>query len=65
MGMKTTELTRKQINSVPCPVCGARKGAACVLQSGALSFDPHQERRLAATAFETKRGKRQPAIAPK
>jgi hypothetical protein len=62
--MKTKELTVKQINSVRCTTCGAVTGKACQLHTGALRFEPHRDRKLsAADALETKRIKRQAAVA--
>jgi hypothetical protein len=62
--MKTKELTVKQINSVRCTTCGAAIGEPCELDSGALRFEPHRDRKLfAADALETNRVKRQAAIA--
>jgi hypothetical protein len=53
--VKTKELTRKQILSVPCPICGAAKEDACELHTGALRNEPHRDRKLsAAEAVETK-----------
>jgi hypothetical protein len=47
--MKTTELTRKQLSSVPCPTCGVSAGQRCVLVTGAPRKGPHVNRKLAAT----------------
>jgi hypothetical protein len=56
VGVKTKELTPKQILSVPCSTCGAAIGEACELHSGALRTEPHRDRRLtAAEAVETNR----------
>jgi hypothetical protein len=58
-GMKSKELTLKQILSVPCPTCGAATDQACELHTGALRTEPHRNRKLsAAEAVETKPGKR-------
>jgi hypothetical protein len=58
--MKTTELTPKQILSVPCTTCGAAIGEGCELHTGHLRTEPHRDRKLfAADAVETtKSGKR-------
>jgi hypothetical protein len=57
--VKTKELTRKQILSVPCPTCGAATEEACKLHTGALRTEPHRDRKLsAAEAVETKSAKR-------
>lgn len=63
LGMKTRELTAKQILSVPCPTCGAATGDACELHDGALRTEPHRDRKLsAAEAVEMKAAKgRHPA----
>jgi hypothetical protein len=59
VAVKTKELTRKQVLSVPCPTCGAATDEACELQTGALRTEPHRDRKLsAAEAVETKPGKR-------
>jgi len=46
--METKELTKRQIESVPCPTCGAASKEACELHSGALRSEPHGDRRLSA-----------------
>ena len=57
--VKTKDLTLKQIQSVPCPTCGAAIEEACELHSGTLRTEPHRDRKLsAAEALETKPGKR-------
>jgi hypothetical protein len=57
--VKTKELTRKQILSVPCPTCGAATGEVCELHTGAPRTEPHRDRKLsAAEALETQAGKR-------
>jgi hypothetical protein len=48
LGMKTRELTAKQILSVACPTCGAATGDACELHTGALRTEPHRGRKLSA-----------------
>jgi len=59
VAVKTRELTRKQILSVPCPTCGAATEEACELHTGALRTEPHRDRKLsAAEAVETKQSKR-------
>ena len=58
-GVKTKELTLKQILSVPCPTCGAATEEACELHSGALRTEPHRDRKLsAAEAVEKNQSKR-------
>jgi hypothetical protein len=55
IAMKTKDLTPEQMASVPCPTCGAAIGEDCELNSGALRFEPHRDRRLsAADAVEAK-----------
>ena len=57
--MKTKELTRKQIQAVPCPTCAAAIDEPCELHSGALRTEPHRERKLSALdAVEAQSGKR-------
>jgi len=57
-GVKTKELTPKQILSVPCATCGAAIGEACELHTGALRTEPHRDRKLsAAEAVEKKSGR--------
>jgi len=57
--VKTKELTLKQIQSVPCPTCGAAIEEVCELHTGALRTEPHRDRKLsAAEAVEAKPGKR-------
>jgi hypothetical protein len=46
--VKTKDLTRKQILSVPCPTCGAAIEEACELHTGALRTEPHRDRKLSA-----------------
>jgi hypothetical protein len=59
VAVKTKELTRKQVLSVPCPTCGAATDEACELQTGALRTEPHRDRKLSAVeAVETKSSKR-------
>jgi len=55
--VKTKELTLKQIQSVPCPTCGAAIKEACELHRGALRTEPRRDRKLsAADAMDTKAG---------
>ena len=49
--MKRSELSPKQILSVPCPVCGAAAGERCVLNSGLPRFESHADRKFAAIEF--------------
>ena len=59
VAVKTRELTRKQILSVPCPTCGAATEEACELHTGALRTEPHRDRKLSAVeGVETKQSKR-------
>ena len=54
VSVKTKELTRKQILSVPCPTCGAAIEEMCELHTGAPRTEPHRDRKLsAAEAVET------------
>jgi len=57
--VKTKDLTRKQILSVPCINCGAAIEQACELHTGALRTKPHTEieKLSAAEAVETKPSK--------
>jgi len=58
-GMKSSELTLKQILSVPCATCGAAVGEVCELHTGAPRTEPHRDRKLsAAEAAENETGKR-------
>ena len=55
--MRMSDMTPKQLSSVPCPRCGVDMGKGCVQLSGALRAGPHVDRRLAAIeAVEIKRG---------
>jgi hypothetical protein len=47
-GMKSKELTQKQMLSVLCTTCGAAIGEVCELHSGAPRTEPHRDRKLAA-----------------
>jgi hypothetical protein len=47
--MRITDMTRKQLLSVPCPTCGVAAGQRCVLHSGRLRKEPHVDRKLWAT----------------
>jgi len=47
--MKTGDLTKKQLSSVPCPMCGVPAGHRCLLQAGGLRNEPHTGRKLIAT----------------
>ena len=46
--MKKSELTPKQVSSVPCPVCGVSVGKRCVLNIGTPRSAPHVERKFSA-----------------
>jgi hypothetical protein len=53
--MKCRELTAEQMVAVECPTCGATFGEPCELNSGSPRFEPHYNRKLAATdAMEAK-----------
>jgi hypothetical protein len=47
--MRTTDMTPKQMSSVPCPTRGVPAGKGCVLHSGRLRKEPHVDRKLVAT----------------
>jgi 4-hydroxy-3-methylbut-2-en-1-yl diphosphate synthase IspG/GcpE len=47
-GVKTKELTLKQILFVSCPTCGAATKEVCELHSGAPRTEPHRDRKLSA-----------------
>lgn len=54
--MRMSDLTAKQLFSVPCPTCGVATGEPCLLHSGAPRTEPHVDRKLsAAEAIEAKR----------
>jgi len=60
--MRVSDLTAKQLTSVPCPTCGVAVGERCVLHSGGLRSEPHVDRKLsAAEAIESRRLPRGPA----
>jgi hypothetical protein len=53
--MKKSELTAKQVSSVPCPTCGVAVGMHCILHAGGKRSEPHVDRKLAAiVAIERK-----------
>lgn len=57
VGVKTKELTTKQILSVPCTTCGAATGEVCELHTGTPRTQPHRDRKLsAAEALEKATG---------
>jgi len=59
--MKKSDLTAKQLLSVPCPTCGVAPGERCLLHSGAPRSEPHVDRKLsAAELIDTKRIPRGP-----
>jgi hypothetical protein len=59
--MKKSDLTAKQLFSVPCPTCGVSSGERCLLHSGAPRTQAHLDRKLSAVeALETKRIPRDP-----
>ena len=58
VGMKIGKLTRKQLASVHCPMCGVPVGQRCRLQAGGLRVEPHKDRKLiAAEVVEQKRNR--------
>jgi hypothetical protein len=57
--MRMSDVTRKQLSSVPCPTCGVARGEQCLLHSGGLRSEPHVDRKFAAAeAIERKRSAR-------
>ncbi|MHB8503158.1 MAG: zinc finger domain-containing protein [Candidatus Acidiferrales bacterium] len=48
MSLKKSQLTPKQVSSVPCPTCGVAAGERCVLHSGAPRSESHVDRKFAA-----------------
>jgi hypothetical protein len=42
------DITREQIQAVPCPTCGAEPREECELNSGGPRTESHRDRRLAA-----------------
>jgi hypothetical protein len=61
--MRTSNLTAKQLFSVPCPTCGVAAGMRCLLHSGGLRNEAHVDRKLTAiAAIETKRIHRDPGL---
>jgi hypothetical protein len=53
--VKTRDLTREQIVSVPCPTCGAAAKEPCELNTGAPRTEAHRDRKLcAADAVEAR-----------
>src|SRR5258705_9780332 len=44
--MKKSQLTPKQVSSVPCPTCGLAIRKSCVLNSGAPRSTPHVDQSL-------------------
>jgi len=57
--VKARELSLKQIQSVACPTCAAAIHEPCELHSGALRYEPHRDRKLAAAdAVEAKSRKK-------
>jgi hypothetical protein len=46
--VKKSQLTPKQISSVPCPTCGVTTGERCLLHSGGKRSEPHVDRKLLA-----------------
>jgi len=43
------QLTLKEIQAVQCPLCSEQAGQPCRRLSGEPCFEPHQDRRWAAT----------------
>jgi hypothetical protein len=59
--MRMSDLTAKQLFSVPCPTCGVGPRERCLLHSGVPRSESHVDRKLsAAEAIETKRIPRGP-----
>jgi len=57
--MRIAALTKKQLSSVPCPICGVPIGRRCLLLAGGLRLEPHLSRKIAvAEAIERKRIRR-------
>lgn len=57
-GVKTEELTPKQVLSVPCPTCGAATEENCELHTGTPRTEPHRDRKLAAADAVEKKATR-------
>src|SRR5216684_3840360 len=47
--MRKSDLTAKQLFSVPCPTCGVAPGEPCLLHSGAPRSEAHVDRKFSAT----------------
>jgi len=45
--MKIAKLTKKQVTSIPCPICGVPAEHRCLYQAGGLRFEPHMGRKIA------------------
>lgn len=59
-----SDLTPKQLSSVPCPTCGVPAGERCLLHSGSPRSESHVDRKLcAAEAVEAERFRRAQALA--
>jgi hypothetical protein len=43
-----SDLTAKEIQTVPCPTCGAQSREKCELGTGQPRTEPHRDRRLNA-----------------
>jgi hypothetical protein len=56
--MRTSDMSPKQLSSVPCPTCGVVAGQRCVLYSGGLRRGPHLERKLSAAEAVAKKKSR-------
>ena len=56
--MKTKKPTLREVESVPCPTCGAAAGEQCELNTGQPRNEPHLSRReltpLRASAQEVR-----------
>jgi hypothetical protein len=56
ISMRMRDLSRRELCSVRCPICGAAEGKFCHLASASTSIEPHLDRRLCAMeALEQKR----------
>jgi hypothetical protein len=56
ISMRMLELTRSELCSVRCPICGVAAGKLCHLASGSTSIEPHLDRKLSAIeALEQKK----------
>ncbi len=54
--MRSSELTKKQLSSIPCPACGVPVGHRCLVQAGGLRVEPHMSRKLAVVEAIERKG---------